>query len=161
MLTVHGRARFAGPASLRAGDETYAGNHVVIAAGARHAPLGIVGEEYLTTSTGFLELGELPRRVAFVGGGYIAFEFAHRDQGTAGGDHRRAGRPLGRLTHRTRRLDHALRGSPDRLARPRTRLGNARPGRELGGQNTQHPAGRRSFGRKVHADNATFTWTGQ
>ena len=77
MLTVHGRARFAGPASLRAGDETYTGSHAVIAAGARHAPLGIAGEEHLTTSTGFLELGELPRRVAFVGGGYIAFEFAH------------------------------------------------------------------------------------
>ena len=77
MLTVHGRARFAGLASLRVGEETYAGKHVVIAAGARHAPLGIAGEEHLTTSTGFLELGELPRRVAFVGGGYIAFEFAH------------------------------------------------------------------------------------
>jgi glutathione reductase (NADPH) len=77
MLTVHGRARFAGPAILRVADETYAGKHVVIAAGARHAPLGIPGEEHLTTSTGFLELDELPRRVAFVGGGYIAFEFAH------------------------------------------------------------------------------------
>ena len=50
---------------------------MVIAAGARHAPLGIAGEEYLTTSTGFMDLDELPRRVAFVGGGYIAFEFAH------------------------------------------------------------------------------------
>lgn len=77
MLTVHGRARFAGPVSLRVGDETYAGSHVVIAAGARHARLGIAGEEHLTTSTGFLELGELPRKVAFVGGGYIAFELAH------------------------------------------------------------------------------------
>lgn len=77
VLTVHGRARFAGPASLRVADETYAARHVVIAAGARHAALGIPGEDYLTTSTGFLELGELPRRVAFVGGGYIAFEFAH------------------------------------------------------------------------------------
>ena len=77
MLTVHGRARFVDSPSLRVGDETYVGNHVVIAAGARHAPLGIAGEEYLTTSTGFLELDELPRRVSFVGGGYIAFEFAH------------------------------------------------------------------------------------
>jgi glutathione reductase (NADPH) len=77
MLTVHGRARFTGAASLRAGDETYAGRHVVIAAGARHAPLGIPGEEHLATSTGFMELDELPRRVAFIGGGYIAFEFAH------------------------------------------------------------------------------------
>jgi glutathione reductase (NADPH) len=77
MLTVHGRARFVDSTSLRVEDETYVGKHVVIAAGARHAALGIAGEEHLTTSTGFLELDELPRRVAFVGGGYIAFEFAH------------------------------------------------------------------------------------
>jgi glutathione reductase (NADPH) len=77
VLTVHGRARFLDPTSLRVGDETYVGKHVVIAAGARHAPLGIPGEEHLTTSTGFLELDDLPRRVAFVGGGYIAFEYAH------------------------------------------------------------------------------------
>ncbi len=77
ILTVHGHARFVDPTCLRVGDETYVGKHVVIAAGARHAPLGIAGEEHLTTSTGFLELDELPRRVVFVGGGYIAFEFAH------------------------------------------------------------------------------------
>jgi glutathione reductase (NADPH) len=77
MLTVHGRARFVGPTSLHVGDETYVGRHVVIAAGARHAPLGIPGEEHLTTSSGFLGLDVSPRRVAFVGGGYIAFEFAH------------------------------------------------------------------------------------
>ena len=53
------------------------GRHLVIAAGARHAPLAIPGEEHLTTSTEFLDLEQLPRRVAFVGGGYIAFEFAH------------------------------------------------------------------------------------
>ncbi len=50
---------------------------MVIAAGARHALLGIPGEEHLTTSTQFLELDNLPRRIVFVGGGYIAFEFAH------------------------------------------------------------------------------------
>ncbi len=77
ILTVHGRAQFAGPSSLGVDGETHDARHVVIAAGARHAPLGIPGEEHLLTSTGFLELDELPRRVAFVGGGYIAFEFAH------------------------------------------------------------------------------------
>jgi glutathione reductase (NADPH) len=77
ILAVQGRAQFAGPNSLRVDGETHDARHVVIAAGARHAPLGIPGEENLLTSTGFLELDELPRRVAFVGGGYIAFEFAH------------------------------------------------------------------------------------
>lgn len=73
----HGRARFVGPTSVQVGGETIEGRYTVIAAGARHAPLGIPGEDLLTTSTGFLELKALPRRIAFVGGGYIAFEFAH------------------------------------------------------------------------------------
>src|SRR5918999_101392 len=74
---IQGRAQFVGPTSLRVGDETLVGRHLVIATGARHAPLAIPGEEHLTTSTEFLDLEQLPRRVAFVGGGYIAFEFAH------------------------------------------------------------------------------------
>ena len=37
----------------------------------------IAGENVLTTSTQFLELEELPHRIVFAGGGYIAFEFAH------------------------------------------------------------------------------------
>jgi glutathione reductase (NADPH) len=75
--SVQGRAQFTGPTSLRVNGEILDARHVVIAAGARHAPLGIPGEENLLTSTGFLELDEIPRRVVFVGGGYIAFEFAH------------------------------------------------------------------------------------
>ena len=53
--------------------------------------------------------------------------------GVAPGDRRRGGRPFGRLTRGGRRLDHALRGPPDRLARPRACLGDARPGGDLGG----------------------------
>jgi glutathione reductase (NADPH) len=77
ILAVHGRAHFVGPTTVRVGDDTHDARRVVIATGARHAPLDIPGEEYLLTSTGFLELDHLPNRVAFVGGGYIAFEFAH------------------------------------------------------------------------------------
>jgi glutathione reductase (NADPH) len=77
MITRHGRAHFVDRTSVKVADETLVGRHVVIATGARHATLGIPGEEHLTTSTQFLELPELPRRIAFVGGGYIAFEFAH------------------------------------------------------------------------------------
>ncbi|HEX6108233.1 MAG TPA: FAD-dependent oxidoreductase, partial [Ktedonobacteraceae bacterium] len=77
-ITVrHGRARFVDRTAVRVGDDTLVGQHVVIATGARHASLGIPGEEYLTTSTQCLELDNLPPRVVFVGGGYIAFEFAH------------------------------------------------------------------------------------
>src|SRR5712692_6793119 len=77
ITTRHGRAHFVDRASIQVGEDTLVGRHMVIATGARHAPLGIPGEEHLTTSTQFLELDELPRRIVFVGGGYIAFEFAH------------------------------------------------------------------------------------
>ncbi len=77
IITRHGRAHFVDRTSIRVGDEILAGRHVVIATGALHAPLGIAGEDVLTTSTQFLDLDALPRRIVFVGGGYIAFEFAH------------------------------------------------------------------------------------
>ncbi len=73
----HERAHFVDETTLRVGDDTLTGNHIVIAGGARRATLNIPGEEHLTTSTQFLELERLPRRIVFVGGGYIAFEFAH------------------------------------------------------------------------------------
>jgi glutathione reductase (NADPH) len=73
----HGRGHFINANTLQVGDETLVGRFIVIAAGAQHASLGILGEDYLTTSTQFLSLDTLPQRIVFVGGGYIAFEFAH------------------------------------------------------------------------------------
>lgn len=73
----HGRARFVGPTTLAIGADRLTGRHVLIAAGAVPAPLGVPGEEHLVTSDAFLELDRLPREMVFVGGGYIAFEFAH------------------------------------------------------------------------------------
>src|SRR5713101_1443758 len=74
---LHGRARFVDRTTLRVDDQTVTGRYVVIAGGARRATLNIPGEEHLTTSTEFLELDRLPGQIVFVGGGYIAFEFAH------------------------------------------------------------------------------------
>src|SRR5262245_28291548 len=53
------------------------GRYVVVAAGARPTTGRIAGAEHLVTSEQFLELDRLPSRIAFVGGGYISFEFAH------------------------------------------------------------------------------------
>ena len=77
IATFHGRARFADKTTVRVGEETLEAKHVVIASGACPAKLGIPGEEFLTTSEQFLELKNLPKRIIFVGGGYISFEFAH------------------------------------------------------------------------------------
>ncbi len=50
---------------------------MVIATGAIPRSLGIEGEQFITKSDQFLELETLPRRIVFIGGGYISFEFAH------------------------------------------------------------------------------------
>jgi len=77
IVAFHGRARFVGPSSIQVNDDVLEGRYVAIAAGQKPADLKIPGTEYLTTSDQFLELDELPKRILFVGGGYIAFEFAH------------------------------------------------------------------------------------
>lgn len=73
----YGRARFVGERTIEVEGERLSGKKIVIAAGAKPTPLGIEGEELLTTSDRFLELEELPSSLIFVGGGYISFEFAH------------------------------------------------------------------------------------
>src|SRR5487761_230353 len=77
IVAFHGRARFVGPSSVRVNGDVLEGRYVVIAAGQKPADLSIPGTEHLTTSDQFLELDELPKRILFIGGGYIAFEFAH------------------------------------------------------------------------------------
>jgi len=78
IAAFHGRARFAGPTTLQVGEEILEGRYLVIAAGMVPADLKIPGAEYLTTSDQFLDLNDLPRKILFIGGGYIAFEFAQR-----------------------------------------------------------------------------------
>ena len=73
----HGRARFVDETAVMVGDDTLESRHVLIATGAWPAKLGIPGEQHLTRSDEFLELEKLPKRIIFVGGGYISFEFAH------------------------------------------------------------------------------------
>jgi len=77
IATFHGRARFVGRSTVLVAEERLEGRYVVIAAGQKPADLKIPGVEHLTTSEQFLELDKLPRRILFIGGGYIAFEFAH------------------------------------------------------------------------------------
>ena len=77
IAAFHGRARFVGSTAVQVGEDVLEGRHVVVATGAKPVNLSIPGAEYLTTSDQFLELTELPRRIVFIGGGYISFEFAH------------------------------------------------------------------------------------
>ncbi|GAB3015283.1 dihydrolipoyl dehydrogenase family protein [Spirosoma pulveris] len=75
--TFHGSASFVSGNVIRVGEEELTAHHIVLATGLRPQPLNIPGEELLIDSTGFLELLRLPAKLVMVGGGYIAFEFAH------------------------------------------------------------------------------------
>lgn len=77
LAVYHGTAVFTGPDTLEVAGIPLAAGRILVAAGATPAPLDIPGEEHLATSDQFLELDRLPKRLAFVGGGFIAFEFAH------------------------------------------------------------------------------------
>ena len=75
--TYHGRAKFCGPRSVEVQGQVLEGRFVLIAAGAVPMRLGIAGEEHIVTSTEFLELDRLPKRIVLLGGGFIAAEFAN------------------------------------------------------------------------------------
>jgi glutathione reductase (NADPH) len=74
---LHGRARFTGRNTLDVDGRVLTAKTIVIATGAIPRPLDIPGENLLTTSDDFLDLPDLPKRILFVGGGFISCEFAH------------------------------------------------------------------------------------
>jgi len=75
---LHGVARFLSPDEVAIGtDLSVRATCIVIATGSKTTMLHFPGAELTVTSDDFLELAQLPRRVAFIGGGYIAMEFAH------------------------------------------------------------------------------------
>jgi glutathione reductase (NADPH) len=74
---VHGLARFVGRNAVAVAGEELGARHILIASGARPAPLEIPGERLIITSDQFLELDALPAHIVLVGGGYIAAEFSH------------------------------------------------------------------------------------
>ncbi|MFW5987502.1 MAG: FAD-dependent oxidoreductase, partial [Methanohalophilus sp.] len=75
--TYHGGAKFVSQNEVKIADTILRGKHILIASGSVPRKTAIRGEENLITSEQFLNLDELPRRIVFVGGGYISFEFAH------------------------------------------------------------------------------------
>ncbi|HKU84681.1 MAG TPA: NAD(P)/FAD-dependent oxidoreductase [Candidatus Nitrosocosmicus sp.] len=88
IVPIHGKARFMDRDLIKVefngiNDDTdydiIKGKYIVIATGASPVNLGIPGLENVITSDQFLDLesSRLPDNIAFIGGGYISFEFAH------------------------------------------------------------------------------------
>lgn len=73
----HGAASFESENTVRIGNELLEGDKIVIATGARPIILDIPGGDLPIDSTDFLNLEKLPEHITFIGGGYIAMEFAH------------------------------------------------------------------------------------
>lgn len=74
--TFSGSAQFLDKHTLQVNDDNLQAKQFVIATGARPSLLDIPGKEHFLTSNDFLSLQEMPETVTFIGGGYIAFEFA-------------------------------------------------------------------------------------
>lgn len=75
---IKGHARFTGAHSITVdGKLSLSANYIVVATGAAPAPLPIEGSQWLTTSDEFMQLETLPRRLCFIGAGFISFELAH------------------------------------------------------------------------------------
>ncbi len=74
--TIAGFGRFVAPERVEVAGATLAAPHVLIATGARPQRPDVPGAELGIDSDGFFDLRAAPRRVAIVGGGYIAIELA-------------------------------------------------------------------------------------
>lgn len=78
VVALHGAARFVSEDTVEIdGSGRFDAKHFVIASGARPRPVDVPGAELLTDSTEFMRMDALPKRILFVGGGFVSFEFAH------------------------------------------------------------------------------------
>ncbi len=76
--TLHGRARFLNENTIELEDgKKVQARKFLIASGARPRDLHFDGAEHAIDSTAFLELEYLPKRIVFLGGGFVSMEFAH------------------------------------------------------------------------------------
>lgn len=74
---VRGVARFVDEQTIDVGDDELQAEAFVIATGSHPRPLDIPGAELLKISDDILELKTPPKRMAIIGSGVVAFEFAH------------------------------------------------------------------------------------
>ncbi len=73
---VEGHGRFVDAHTIAVGSRKLTARHILIATGASPVRDVIPGTERCATSDDLLDLSALPERVAMIGGGYIAVEFA-------------------------------------------------------------------------------------
>lgn len=100
---VEGRGEIVDPHTVRVGDATFSARHILVATGGRPSVPPFPGSDLCLTSDTALDLAELPRKIAILGGGYIAVEFASIFNS------------FGAETHLAYRADAPLRGFDDEV----------------------------------------------
>ena len=78
IILVRGHAAFADACSVSVGDDIISARHIIIATGssAKMPPIEGLNDPRVMTSTGLLQLRELPKRLCIIGAGVIGMEFA-------------------------------------------------------------------------------------
>ena len=76
VTVISGEARFIAPRTLSVAAGTYSAERILIATGARPAVPPIPGASTALTSRQILELPQIPKTLAVIGGGVIGIEFA-------------------------------------------------------------------------------------
>ena len=100
---IDGRARIVAPNTVEIGGRRITSRHILVATGGHPEFLPIPGADLAIDSDQALDLTVLPRRIAILGGGYIAVEFA--------GIFRAAGAEVTQVI----RADRVLRGFDDEI----------------------------------------------
>lgn len=77
VATFQGHATMISENQVAVGDAALEGKKIILATGAVPRRSQIEGLEYIHDSEYFLQMRHLPKRIVFIGGGYISFEFAH------------------------------------------------------------------------------------
>ncbi|PKA61317.1 glutathione reductase (NADPH) [Apostasia shenzhenica] len=73
---IEGRGKVVGPHTVDVDGKQYSARHILISVGGRPSIPDIPGKEYAIDSDAALDLPSKPDKIAIVGGGYIALEFA-------------------------------------------------------------------------------------
>lgn len=73
---INGTAKFINNNQVQVKDDIFEASNFIISTGQQPNVLDIEGKEYLKTSSDFLDLNKLPKKITFIGAGYIAFELA-------------------------------------------------------------------------------------
>ncbi|APX72644.1 NAD(P)/FAD-dependent oxidoreductase [Companilactobacillus allii] len=76
ITAIEGSPKFISDYQIDVDGKIYQADNFIIATGQRPSKLNIEGNENILTSTDFMNLKSMPKKITFIGAGYIAFELA-------------------------------------------------------------------------------------